>query len=314
MSANVSLAGYAVVQARNKERAHRFLVYFAAAAAVGLMLFLAIYGFDYYTLSSAERPLSAKHELLKPSGRIGMKLGMLGVALFLIIFLYAIRKRIKWLSRQGATKHWLDFHVVAGVTAPVVIAFHSSFKFHGIAGVAFWIMLAVAISGFIGRYVYAQIPRSLSAAEISLNELDTWQRELADRLQQQHLFSSADFDSLFQVPSAAQVRSMSLVRALALMIVFDLIRPFRIARLRCRVLRWTEIVTSMGGLFRSSNQELEYVIGSVKRKSNLAKRVAFLDRSQQVFHLWHVVHRPFSYSFAVLAVAHIVVVVMLGYV
>ncbi len=314
MSANVSLAGYAVVQARNKERVHRFLVCFAAAAAVGLMLFLAIYGFDYYTLSSAERPLSAKHELLKPSGRIGMKLGMLGVALFLIIFLYAIRKRIKWLSRQGATKHWLDFHVVAGVTAPVVIAFHSSFKFHGIAGVAFWIMLAVAISGFIGRYVYAQIPRSLSAAEISLNELDTWQRELADRLQQQHLFSSADFDSLFQVPSAAQVRSMSLVRALALMIVFDLVRPFRIARLRCRVLRWTEIVTSMGGLFRSSNQELEYVIGSVKRKSNLAKRLAFLDRSQQVFHLWHVVHRPFSYSFAVLAVAHIVVVVMLGYV
>jgi hypothetical protein len=33
-----------------------------------------------------------------------------------------------------------------------------------------------------------------------------------------------------------------------------------------------------------------------------------------VFHLWHVIHRPFSYSFALLAVIHIAVVTMMGYV
>jgi hypothetical protein len=32
-----------------------------------------------------------------------------------------------------------------------------------------------------------------------------------------------------------------------------------------------------------------------------------------VFHLWHVVHRPFSYTFALLAVIHIALVVMMGY-
>ncbi|MCP6726220.1 hypothetical protein NL526_29605, partial [Klebsiella pneumoniae] len=79
--------------------------------------------------------------------------------------------RIGWLNRLGSARHWLDFHVILGLTAPVIIAFHASFKFHGIAGVAFWIMLSVAVSGVVGRYVYAQIPRSLSSAELSLKEL-----------------------------------------------------------------------------------------------------------------------------------------------
>lgn len=314
MSTNTLFAEYAPVKTNNGERIHRLLVYLAAAAAVGLILFLTIYGFDYYWLSSAERPFSAKHELLKPSGRIGIKLGMLGVGLFVVIFLYALRKRIKWLSRRGATKHWLDFHVVAGVTAPIVIAFHSAFKFHGIAGVAFWMMLSVALSGIIGRYVYAQIPRSLTAAETSLKELQSWEGELTQELSQQHMFSARDLWPLLRVPTAQQVRSMPLYRALFQMIAFDIMRPFHIARLRCKVLGWGGRISSMGGLFRTSNQELEYVIGSVRRKSNLSKRVAFLNRSQQVFHLWHVIHRPVSYSFAVLAVVHIVVVIMLGFV
>jgi hypothetical protein len=39
----------------------------------------------------------------------------------------------------------------------------------------------------------------------------------------------------------------------------------------------------------------------------------FLSRSQQVFNLWHIVHRPFSYAFAVLACIHIVTAILLGY-
>jgi hypothetical protein len=41
--------------------------------------------------------------------------------------------------------------------------------------------------------------------------------------------------------------------------------------------------------------------------------MAFLERVQQVFHLWHVVHRPFSYSFVALVAIHITVVLLLGY-
>jgi hypothetical protein len=234
--------------------------------------------------------------------------------LFLMIFLYPLRKRIQWLGRIGSARHWLDFHVIAGLTAPVLIAFHASFKFRGIAGVAFWIMLSVAISGVIGRYIYAQIPRSLSSAELSFKELAEMEERLSRDLSAQSPLSALDFAPLLQVPTPAQVRAMSAFRAILGMMVLDVCRPFHIARLRIRVLGWSRVLPYFGGLVRTSNEDLERAIRIARTKAALSKRIAFLSRSQQVFHLWHVIHRPFSYSFAVLALIHIVVVIALGFV
>jgi len=50
---------------------------------------------------------------------------------------------------------------------------HSSFKF-GDSRMAFWIMTRSRSAGFVGRYLYAQIPRSLNAAELSPGRLRTW--------------------------------------------------------------------------------------------------------------------------------------------
>lgn len=298
---------------RDKERGHSIRVYLAAAVSATLVAALAIYGTDYYTLAAADRPFSPKHELLKPSGTIGVKLGILGVVLFCIIFLYAIRKRIPWLARMGSSRHWMDFHVVAGVSAPVVIAFHAAFKFRGIAGVAFWIMVAVALSGIIGRYLYAQIPRSLNAAEISLKDLHESEEAIAHALSEQNLFSAKELDRLLHVPSLERVQKMAPALALLLMIAIDIRRPFQIARLRRRATGWGGWIRSFAGLLRTGNREVEGIIDSARRKSSLSKRIVFLGRTHQVFHLWHVIHRPFSYTFAVLAVLHIVVAIGLGF-
>jgi hypothetical protein len=296
------------------ERWHRFRVYAAAAAAIALVTAIALYGADYYVLGAAERPFSAKHVLLRPSGTIGIKLGFAGVGLFLIIFLYPLRKRIPWLARIGKSKHWLDFHVILGLTAPVIIAFHSSFKFHGIAGMAFWIMAAVAASGIVGRYIYAQIPRSLDSAEISMKELEKQQQELTSDLGSQRMISATRLQWIARIPTVDQVRRMPLYRALLLMIAIDLVRPFHVARLRREVLGFGGVVFSLGGLLRTDNEELEFVVQTARHKSALSKRIAFLSRTQQVFHLWHVIHRPFSYGFVVLALIHIGVALLLGYI
>jgi len=295
------------------ERWHRVRLYTAAILAIVLLAAIGLYGADYYVLGAADRPFSPKHQLLKPSGRIGNKLGVLGVALFLLIFLYPLRKRVPWLAKKGKSKHWLDFHVVAGLSAPVVIAFHSSFKFHGIAGIAFWIMVAVAASGIIGRYIYAQVPRSLDSAEISLKELTATESELGAELAAQRILAADELQRVLRMPTSDEVRRMPLYRALLLMIALDLARPFQIACLRRRLLHGSGLVMSLGGLLSTENPEIERAIETARRKSSLSKRVAFLSRTQQVFHLWHVVHRPFSYSFAVLALVHIAVVLLLGY-
>ncbi len=298
---------------RRKELGHRIRVFVCALLAMGVVVAVAAYGFDYYVLSAADRPFSPKHHLLRPSGRIGIDLGILGVALFLAIFVYPLRKRNRWLGKIGSSKHWLDFHIVFGLTAPVIIAFHSSFKFNGIAGMAFWIMSAVALSGIVGRYIYAQIPRSLNDAEMSLKELEAADSDLMRELADQTVLNLSDLDPLLRLPSNEEVCDMPAVRAMLLVLALDIARPFHVARLRARVLSLGGLMVSFGGLLRTSNRELERVVDAARAKSSLSKRIVFLSRTQQVFHLWHVVHRPFSYSFAVLAVIHIAVVTMLGF-
>jgi hypothetical protein len=311
MSSSMTLG--AAAAARNPGRGHRMRILLASASAAALILVLALYGASYYWLNVAERPHSPKHALLRPSGTIGIKLGMLGVVLFFGIYLYYFRKRWKWLNRIGSARHWLDFHVVMGLTAPVLIAFHAAFKFRGMAGMAFWIMAAVALSGVVGRYLYAQIPRSLNAAELTWQELETGRSRLEQSLSAQKLFAPEVLRDALHMPEPERVAGMSLGAALGLMLVLDLARPFRAAILRRKVLSFAGILRTLGGLLPSGNRDLEWTIDLVRKQSTLRKKMLFLSRSQQVFHLWHVVHRPFSYAFVVLALIHICAAILLGY-
>lgn len=295
------------------EATHRFLSTAAVAACCLITLALAIYGMDYYPLDPAGRALSPKHELLKPSGTIGVRLGLFGVALFLLLYLYAIRKHWKWLSKQGNTRHWLDFHVLLGIFAPIIVTFHSSFKFRGIAGVAYWIMVAVALSGFVGRYLYAQIPRSLGAAELSMQELRTQLDRLSKELSAQKVLSAADLAPVLRMPAAAQVQALSLPAALWLAFRYDLARPWRLRKLRAKAKRKEKASVACAGMLQSNGVDVEHVIICVQEQAALTKKTLLLSKSQEMFQLWHVIHRPFSYSFAILGSIHVVVEVLLGY-
>ncbi|MGA8012831.1 MAG: hypothetical protein WB949_10430 [Candidatus Acidiferrales bacterium] len=295
------------------EQGHHRRIAAAWAIAIASVIAIGAYGFDYYTLSAADRPFSPKHALLRPSGSIGIKLGMLGVGLFLLIYLYYFRKSWKWLASIGKTKHWLDFHIILGVTAPVIIAFHAAFKFRGIAGMAFWIMVSVALSGIVGRYLYSQIPRRLNAAELTWQELQEEQLALTHQMAAQKMFPAGALVAAFHIPNVEMVKHKSAVGALLWMFALDLARPLRVASLRRRILGFGGVVLSLGGLLPSNNHELESVVQTVKRQATLSKRMVFLSRTQQVFQLWHVVHRPFSYAFVILALLHIITAMLLGY-
>jgi hypothetical protein len=301
------------VPARKKDTGHRVRLALTGVASILLLAAIGTYGASYYFLPLDQRPFSDKYEMLKPSGTIGLNLGILGTVLFFFIFLYALRKVIPWLGRFGTARHWMDFHVVMGITAPILIAFHASFKFRGIAGIAFWLMVAVALSGFIGRYLYAQIPRSLTAVELSLEELQKTERELADDLLSQSIYTTKQLNRVLRVPSAEQARRIGPLLAIGEMIALDVLRVFRIAALRRAGSGVAAKLLSAGGLFSSGNSEVERVVRLIRQKASLSKRVVFLDQTQRVFHLWHVIHRPFSYSFAVLALFHIAVVLGMGF-
>lgn len=316
MSANATATARIADRARSvsdAERGHRLRLYSLYVLAIATNLAIFFYGFDYYKLSAIDRPFSPKHHMLRPSGPIGLYLGFMGVALFIGIFLYPIRKHWAWLGQKGSTRHWLDIHVLMGLTAPFIIAFHSTLKFRGIAGMAFWIMFAVSASGVVGRYLYAQIPRKVTTAELSMKELQELQESLSLQLAAQNLLPQADLRKFVRMPDAAFVKKLPIVIALVYMLILDIVRFFGVARLRRRALTFNESVRSLAGFLPSGHRELERAIHAAAEEAALSKRVLFLSRSQKVFHLWHVVHKPFSYAFAVLALLHIGLQFFLGY-
>jgi len=295
------------------EKGHRTRVLLAWLLAASVVLVIAGYGFSYYTLSAAQRPFSPKHELLRPSGSIGITLGMFGVFLFFLIYLYPLRKHWGWLGRQGNSRHWLDFHVVLGTTAPFIIAFHASFKFGNIAGMAFWSMLLVTLSGFVGRYLYSQIPRGLSAAELSRKELQEKEEIVRKELEEQKRTFGYCIEALYHLPSPEHVASTPLVEALFSMILIDFKRPFQASLARLQAVGFGTWLFSFCGLRHTPDRKLERAIEVAQTQAALSKRVLFLKRTQQVFQLWHVIHRPFSYAFAILAMLHIGSALLMGY-
>ncbi|MEQ1884583.1 MAG: hypothetical protein ABL967_05930 [Bryobacteraceae bacterium] len=291
----------------------RFGMISAWLVAAAVVAALTIYGASYYRLDIESRPLSDLHPILRPSGTVGLRLGMLGVAMFFVIFTYPLRKRWRWLSTIGQTRQWLNFHILLGILAPALITFHSSFKWSGLAGVAYWIMVAVALSGFVGRYIYAKIPRSVHATELDLRDLAEQSQRAVSALEQQAVVPASEIAPLLAVPDASTVRRMGLATVLWSMTLQDLARPFRAASLRRHVLDSSARLQTLGGLFRSRHVDLEAVISVAGEQSSLAMKIAVLDRLQKAMHIWHVIHRPFSISFAILVVVHIVIAVSMGY-
>jgi len=92
------------------------------------------------------------------------------------------RKRYRFLLRIGILKHWLEFHIFLCTLGPILVLFHTSYKFGGLVAVSFWSMVAVFLSGIIGRFIYLQIPHTIEGRELSLNEVREMKTDVADVL------------------------------------------------------------------------------------------------------------------------------------
>ena len=120
---------------------------------------------------------------LKPSGIVGHGIGIFG-SLFMVVGVisYMARKRYRFMSRMGILKYWLEFHIFLCTLGPVLVLFHTAFKFGGLVAVSFWSMVAVFLSGIAGRFIYLQIPRSIEGRELSLNEVRATKGDLAEEI------------------------------------------------------------------------------------------------------------------------------------
>jgi len=120
----------------------------------------------------ADLPDAAIMELITYRGGPGLSVyaGLIGVGLMIIAAIYPIFRRIKLFRWMASNTMWFDFHLMAGTVGPMFVALHSALKLDTWVSAAFWSMVIVVISGFLGRYLYTQVPELSSGVE--LEELD----------------------------------------------------------------------------------------------------------------------------------------------
>jgi len=141
---------------------------------IAVFFYLLIDGYGYYMSTIEDRFYHPAHQILKPSGPLGHGLGIVGTLLILIgVFGYQARKYVKSFSRLGILKHWLEFHIFLCTLGPILVLFHTSFKFGGLVSISFWSMVAVVASGVVGRFIYLQIPRTIHGRELTIQEVES---------------------------------------------------------------------------------------------------------------------------------------------
>ena len=138
------------------------------AAAVTLTVLTVFGGWEYYRAPLATRGYLPSHAWLRPSGDVGLGLGIAGVAAMIGTLPYAVRKRWRPLARVGTTAGWLEVHIFFGIVGPLLVTLHTSFKFNGLISVGYWLMMTVWASGFVGRYLYVRIPKTIRGVELSV--------------------------------------------------------------------------------------------------------------------------------------------------
>jgi len=280
---------------------HRIYIFTLASIVLLTFLFLAYKGFDYYTTSLEERFYNADHALLKPSGLLGQGLGIIGTLLILIgVFGYMAKKRYKFLSRLGRLKYWLEFHIFLCSLGPVMILFHTAFKFGGIVSIAFWSMLAVVLSGVIGRFIYIQIPRTIEGRALSLNEVKQTKSNIGDFLKGSMQLDEISYKTVLE---ATQIQNQGAEGNLFTRIVQKYFEDKKTIRRVKKVLR-------QNNLPRAS---IKKVTTLIKDELSLNNRIERLQTMQNLFKYWHVAHLPFALIMLIIMVVHVCVTVALGY-
>jgi hypothetical protein len=279
------------------------LLIFLYVATFSALIYYFWRGFSYYLTPYLERPHHSAHQTIKPGGLIGHGLGIVGSLMMILMLLYSVRKRYRILKKWGSINIWLNYHIYLGITGPLFVVLHSSFKLNGIVAISFWSMVAVALSGVLGRYLYIQIPRTISGNELNLKELDEIYQKTS-----REVFANYRIDETY----LAKIENMIIgridaakgsLRVLMTLALSDLFLPLRMRRARKRIRRLTGV----------SKKNTRILVTHIKKKAILHRQIALWQHINNLFHYWHVIHKPFAVVMYLIMIIHVIITVLLGY-
>jgi hypothetical protein len=289
----------AKVTARESAGAFRLALRALYAVSLAGIAVLLARGLPFYLAPPGERAHHPGYWEWKPGGSTGRLLGTVGAALMVLMLAYSLRKRVPALRRLGPLARWLDVHIYFGVVGPLLVILHSSFKVQGLVALSFWSMMAVALSGVLGRYLYLQIPRTRAGDEMTLGELEAQDRALTARLRFEFGLGDGALQRLAAACAPPAVHG-GLAGALLGLLAEGVSRR---RRLRAFARGCRQVPPGLWRQFEST----------LRQKAIAQRRLVFWERLHQAFRYWHVVHKPFAIVMYLFMVVHVGVAVATGY-
>jgi hypothetical protein len=163
-------------------------------------------------------------------------------------------------------------------------------------------MVAVVLSGFLGRYIYVQIPRSITGQELSVAELEELDRTLLSQINET---AAIDGNIMVLIQEAAGARSETRKSGLAAIwawLVSDLTLIPKLNEIRRR-LREISLPPP----------DIKRVVRLAKQKAKLRRKTTFLNTAHKLLHYWHVFHKPFAIIMIVIMFVHIIITWLFGF-
>jgi len=239
-------------------------------------------------------------------------IGLIGGLLMLSLLLYPLRKRIAALERLGKMESWFKFHMVAGITGPLLVLFHSTFKTGSLNGaMALYAMLLVAFSGVVGRFIYRHIHRGLYGKQLTLAEASAELKECAENVRSVYALRpdieprlKAFHDAAFDLTGSWLSRAWRFVslhwksQRLAKAIRRDAKNALR-KQFRKHGGGRREVIVN----YRLAREQIDRYLESAVKASQLSVW-------EKMFSFWHIVHIPFLYLLVFSGVVHVVAVHM----
>jgi len=280
---------------------HRLYIYALVGINAVVLIFLIQQGMSYYATPVVERFYHSDHAQLKPSGPVGHGYGIVGSLLILIgVFSYIGRKKIKAIAGWGRLKHWLEFHIFLCTLGPMLVLFHTAFKFGGLVSVSFWSMVAVVASGVVGRFIYLQIPRTIEGRELSLAEANALKINMGELLQKEYRMEDAMVQQItVALRPASKVRTSQLWTAWFTDWLDEKQKKNEVRKLLSE--------SNMPPVHRKN------LLRILQKELTLQRRIDRLQWMQKIFRYWHVAHLPFAFIMLIIMVIHVVITLMFGY-
>ena len=280
---------------------HRIYLSILVSIVIITLTLLIYKGISYYSVGMEERVFHPDHAMLKPSGILGHGMGIIGSLLMIIgMVSYMVRKRYRVFARLGVLKHWLEFHIFLCTLGPILILFHTSYKFGGLVAISFWSMVAVFLSGIIGRFIYLQIPRSIEGRELNLNEVQEMKSDVAWIIKNMYNLDEENYSVLLE----------SIKKKVELYHKNVIVRSMRKYFADRKSIRSVRAVLKRNKL---PANEYKNVLKLVKDDINLNRKIERLETMQNLFKYWHVAHLPFALVMIVIMVLHVGVTILFGY-